>query len=172
MSRRRAAKKRSILPDPKFGDELIGKFINHVMREGKKSIAARIVYTALDIIAEKMSKTHDKDKKPVSESVALAFFKEALENIYPVVEVRSRRVGGATYQVPVEIRPSRRVTLAICWLIEGAGQRKEKTMGQRLANEILDAKDNRGVAIRKRDDMRRMAQANQAFAHFHWKDSN
>ena len=160
MPRRYRPPKRRVKPDVRYNSVMVAQFINSIMKKGKKSTATRVMYDALDIVQDRM-------KRP-----PLEVLEEAMRNVSPVLEVKPRRVGGATYQVPVEIRPSRRVTLAICWLIEGAGQRKEKTMGQRLANEILDAKDNRGVAIRKRDDMRRMAQANQAFAHFHWKDNN
>ena len=156
MSRRRVVAKRVILPDPKFRDETVAKFINTVMKSGKKSVAERIVYGALDRVAEK------------SKGEALEIFSKALENVRPVVEVKSRRVGGSTYQVPIEVRPSRRTTLAMRWLVDSARKRGEKTMGLRLAGEILDAHENKGNAIKKRDDVHRMAEANKAFSHFRW----
>lgn len=154
MPRRRVAAKRVILPDPKFGNLVLAKFINHVMESGKKSIAEKIVYGAMDIVAEKS------DKEPME------VFEEALDNIAPHVEVKSRRVGGATYQVPVEVRPSRRNALAMRWLVEYARGRGEKSMRQRLAGELLEAAEGRGNAVRKREDVHRMAEANKAFSHF------
>ena len=156
MSRRRAADKREILPDAKFGDPVVAKFINCLMYEGKKSAAETIVYSALDQLARKSGQ----------ESVKA--FHDALDNVKPAVEVRSRRVGGATYQVPVEVRPSRRQALAIRWLIESARARSEKTMEDRLTNELLDAANNRGTAVKKREDTHRMAEANRAFSHYRW----
>ncbi|BCX80539.1 small subunit ribosomal protein S7 [Methylomarinovum caldicuralii] len=154
--RRRAAEKRQILPDPRFGDETVAKFINMVMVSGKKSLAERIVYGALDIIE---SKGHED---------ALGVLVKALENVQPVVEVKSRRVGGATYQVPVEVRPDRRRSLGMRWIIDAARKRSEKTMPQRLAGELLDAVENRGAAVKKREDTHRMAEANKAFSHYRW----
>ena len=156
MPRRREVPKREILPDPKFGDLQIAKFINMIMRNGKKSTAERIMYHALDTLSEKSS----------LESVDL--MEKALENVRPMVEVKSRRVGGATYQVPVEVRASRRNTLAMRWLIDAAQKRGEKTMSQKLAGELLDASENKGTAVKKREDTHRMAEANKAFAHFRW----
>ena len=156
MPRRREVPKREILPDPKFHDLQIAKFINMIMRNGKKSTAERIMYHALDTLAEKSS----------LESVDL--MEKALENVRPMVEVKSRRVGGATYQVPVEVRPSRRNTLAMRWLIDAAQKRGEKTMSAKLAGELLDASENKGTAVKKREDTHRMAEANKAFAHFRW----
>ena len=154
MPRRRVVGQRKILPDPKFGSELLAKFINVVMVDGKKSVAESIVYGALDTVAEKSGKAH------------LDIFEEALDHIRPAVEVKSRRVGGATYQVPVEVRPVRRNALAMRWLVEAARSRSEKSMAQRLAAELLDAADNKGSAVRKREDVHRMAEANKAFAHY------
>ena len=156
MPRRREVPKRVMLPDPKFKDQTVAKFINIIMLDGKKSIAESIIYGALDIIAERGV------DKP------LDTFYQALENIRPVVEVKSRRVGGATYQVPVEVRPSRRNALAMRWLVESARKRGEKSMTQRLAGELMDAAENRGAAARKKDDVHRMAEANKAFAHYLW----
>ena len=156
MPRRREVPKREILPDPKFGDLQIAKFINMIMRNGKKSTAERIMYYALDNISQKSS----------ADSVEL--LERALENVRPMVEVKSRRVGGATYQVPVEVRASRRNTLAMRWVIEAAQKRGEKTMAQKLAGELLDASENKGTAVKKREDTHRMAEANKAFAHFRW----
>lgn len=156
MSRRRAAEKRPILPDAKFGDPVIAKFINCLMMQGKKSAAERIVYAALDTIGSR------------SGSDPLKMFHDALENVKPSVEVRSRRVGGATYQVPVEVRPQRRQALAIRWLIDTARSRSENTMTDRLSNELLDAANNRGTAVKKREDTHRMAEANKAFSHYRW----
>ena len=156
MPRRREVPKRRILPDPKFGDQQIAKFINMIMRNGKKSTAERIMYYALDNVTQKSS----------LESIEL--LEKALENVRPTVEVKSRRVGGATYQVPVEVRASRRNTLAMRWLIDAALKRGEKTMAQKLAGELLDASESKGSAVKKREDTHRMAEANKAFAHFRW----
>ena len=157
MPRRRVVGQRQILPDPKFHNELLAKFINILMVDGKKSTAEKIVYGALDILTEKNSeKTH------------LELFETALDNIRPQVEVKSRRVGGSTYQVPVEVRPVRRNALAMRWLVEAARKRGEKSMAQRLANEMLDASDSKGSAVKKREDVHRMADANKAFAHYRW----
>jgi small subunit ribosomal protein S7 len=156
MPRRRVVGQRKILPDPKFKNELLAKFINILMVDGKKSTAEKIVYGALDILAEKS----DKDQ--------LELFETALENIRPQVEVKSRRVGGSTYQVPVEVRPVRRNALAMRWLVEASRKRGEKSMAQRLANEMLDASDSKGSAVKKREDVHRMAEANKAFAHYRW----
>ena len=153
MPRRRVAAKREILPDPKYGNVTLAKFMNHVMVSGKKSVAERIIYGALDIVKERSS------KDPIE------VFDAALENIAPMVEVKSRRVGGATYQVPVEVRPSRRNALAMRWLVEYCRGRGEKSMRQRLAGEILDAADGKGSAVKKREDVHRMAEANKAFSH-------
>ncbi len=154
MPRRRVVAKREVLPDPKFGNVTLAKFMNHVMISGKKAVAERIVYGALDIVAEKGSKD------------PLEIFDEALENIAPLVEVKSRRVGGATYQVPVEVRPARRTALAMRWLVEYARGRSEKSMPQRLAGELIDAAASKGGAVKKREDVHRMAEANKAFSHF------
>jgi len=154
MPRRRVAAKREILPDPKFGSERLAKFMNHLMISGKKSVAERIVYGALDRVAER------------SNDEPLEVFDKALETIQPMVEVKSRRVGGATYQVPVEVRPSRRQALAMRWLVDAARRRGEKTMVQRLAGEMLDAAEGKGSAVKKREDVHRMAEANKAFSHY------
>ena len=159
MPRRREVPKRNILPDPKFGSQMLTKFVNMIMVDGKKSIAEKIVYGALDVIS---------DKNSVKGDEALEVLTSALENISPKVEVKSRRVGGATYQVPVEVRPVRRTALAMRWMIEAARKRGENTMARRLAGEILDAADNRGTAVKKREDTHRMAEANKAFAHYRW----
>jgi small subunit ribosomal protein S7 len=156
MSRRHSAEKREIIPDPKFHDVIVTKFMNSVMYEGKKSTAERIVYGAFDIIEAKMK------------SDPLAVFKSALENVAPAIEVRSRRVGGATYQVPVDVRPERRQALAIRWLIAAARNRNETTMIDRLSGELMDAANNRGTAVKKREDTHKMAEANRAFAHYRW----
>ncbi len=156
MSRRRAAEKREILPDPKFGDMNVAKFINCMMLGGKKSVSERIMYSAFDTMRQKTS------------SDPLLTFQSALDNVRPHLEVRSRRVGGATYQVPVEVRASRAQALAIRWLIDKARARGERTMKDRLAAEFLDASENKGAAIKKREDTHRMAEANKAFAHFRW----
>ena len=172
MSRRRAAPKREILSDPKFGSELIAKFINHVMVNGKKSIAEKIVYGALQTASDKLKdKMKDELKEEAGgkgEGVEIKIFNKALDSVCPTVEVRSRRVGGSTYQVPVEVRSSRRLALAMRWLVEAAKKRNEKTMALRLAGEIADAVFGRGAAVKKREDTHRMAMANQAFAHYIW----
>ena len=154
MSRRPTAEKRIVLPDAKFGDKVVAKFINNVMEHGKKAVAEKIVYSAFDIIAAK------------SKQDALKVFADAIENVKPLVEVKSRRVGGATYQVPMEVRPDRRQALAIRWIIEAAKKRSESTMTERLANELLDAVANKGSAVKKREDTHRMAEANKAFSHY------
>ncbi len=159
MSRRSQAPKRSILPDPKHGSELLAKFINMVMKDGKKSTAESIVYGALEGISTRSGQSEDQ---------AVTTLEQALDNVKPVVEVKSRRVGGATYQVPIEVRPARRQTLAMRWLIDAARRRNEKSMAQRLANELMDAADNRGAAVKKREDTHRMAEANKAFSHYRW----
>ena len=156
MSRRHAAEKRVILPDAKFGDLVLAKFINCLMYDGKKSVAEQTVYSALDEIGRRSGQD------------AVKVFREALDNVKPSVEVRSRRVGGATYQVPVEVRPVRRQALAIRWLIEIARKRPEHTMKERLSHELLDAANNRGTAVKKREDTHRMAEANKAFSHYRW----
>lgn len=156
MPRKGEVKKREILPDPKYGDKLVAKFINTIMSGGKKSVAEGILYRCLDIVASKAKED------------SLAIFKRAIDNIRPAVEVRSRRVGGATYQVPVEVRPQRRVSLSMRWLIQSARQRAEKSMEEKLAGEFLDAASNRGGAIKKKEDTHRMAEANRAFAHYRW----
>ena len=154
MSRRHSAVKRVILPDAKYGDKVVTKFINNIMEHGKKAVAEKIVYSAFDILAQK------------TKQEALKVFFDALENVKPVVEVRSRRVGGATYQVPCEVRADRRQALAIRWIIEAALKRSESTMTERLANELLDAAANKGSAVKKREDTHRMAEANKAFSHY------
>ena len=159
MSRRTQAPKRTILPDPKYGSELLAKFMNMIMNVGKKSVAERIIYGALDRISEKESQEGVK---------SLELLEQALENVKPMVEVKSRRVGGATYQVPIEVRPVRRQTLAMRWLIDAARQRSEKSMAHRLAHELMDAADNRGTAVKKKEDTHRMAEANKAFSHYRW----
>ena len=156
MARRRAAEKREVLPDPKYGDQVLTKFMNAVMLDGKKSVAERIVYGAMD----KMQARASRDP--------LEMFHAALDNVKPTLEVRSRRVGGATYQVPIEVRPSRRLTLAIRWIIEVARKRSEKSMVDRLAAELMDAANARGAAFKKREDTLRMAEANRAFSHYRW----
>lgn len=156
MARRRDIPRREILPDPKFGDVTLAKFINVLMLDGKKSVAERIVYGALDQVAAK------------SRENALELFNRALDNVRPAVEVKSRRVGGATYQVPVEVRPRRRTALAMRWLVDAARKRGEKSMGARLAGEVLDAAESRGTAVKKREDTHRMAEANKAFSHYRW----
>jgi small subunit ribosomal protein S7 len=156
MSRRRDIPVREILPDPKYHDETLAKFINVLMLDGKKSVAESIVYGALDQVAGRTRES------PVE------VFGRALDNVRPVVEVKSRRVGGATYQVPVEVRPRRRTALAMRWLVDAARRRGEKSMGMRLANELMEAADNRGTAVKKREDTHRMAEANKAFSHYRW----
>ena len=156
MPRRRVVAKRTILPDPKYGDQTLAKFVNVLMQSGKKSVAEKIVYGALDRVAER------------SKTDPLEAFGAALENIRPLVEVKSRRVGGSTYQVPVEVRSSRRTALAMRWLVESARKRGEKSMGLRLAGEIIDAAGGKGSAVKKREDVHRMAEANKAFSHYRW----
>lgn len=156
MARRRSAQKREILPDPKYHDKLVTKFINNLMLDGKKSLAERIFYNSMDLI---QSKENDD---------ALALFKKAVENAKPILEVKSRRVGGATYQVPVEVRADRKQALSIRWLLSSATARTERTMEERLANELIDAANKRGAAIKKKEDVHRMAEANKAFAHYRW----
>ena len=159
MSRRSQAPRRKILPDPKYGNQMLAKFVNMVMHSGKKSVAEQIVYGAIDQISQRTGQDSDR---------ALELLSQALENIKPAVEVKSRRVGGATYQVPTEVRSTRRETLAMRWVIDAARKRSEKSMAQRLANELMDAADNRGTAVKKREDTHRMAEANRAFAHYRW----
>ena len=156
MSRRHRAEKREVLPDPKFGDLILSKFMNQIMVDGKKSTAERIVYGALDIVEGRAK------RNPIE------MFHDALDNVSPAVEVRSRRVGGATYQVPVEVRPERRQALAIRWLVGAARARNENTMRERLAGELLDAANGRGNSVKKREDTHRMAEANRAFSHYRW----
>ena len=156
MSRRHRAEKREIIPDPKYGDVVVTKFMNSLMEEGKKSVAERIVYGALGRIEQKAKRD------------GLELFHEALNNVKPAIEVRSRRVGGATYQVPVEVRTDRRQALAIRWIITAARGRNENTMEERLSGELLDAANNRGTAVKKREDTHKMAEANRAFSHYRW----
>jgi len=156
MSRRHSAEKREINPDPKFGDVVLSKFMNSIMHDGKKSVAEAIVYGALDVIEGRTRQS------------PLTTFRQALDNVAPAIEVRSRRVGGATYQVPVEVRTERRQALAIRWLIGAARSRNEKTMVERLSGELMDAANNRGSAVKKREDTHRMAEANRAFSHYRW----
>ena len=156
MARRRVATKRSILADPKYGNDMLSKFINIVMKSGKKSVAEKIIYGALNQVGEK------------KKTDALNILNQALDNVRPLVEVKSRRVGGATYQVPVEVRAPRQMALAMRWMIDAARSRSEKSMGLRLAGEIMDASDKRGNAVKKREDTHRMAEANKAFSHYRW----
>ena len=156
MSRRHSAEKREVIPDAKFGDVILAKFMNSIMYDGKKSAAEAIVYGAFDIIEQK------------AKQEPLPLFKQALENVAPAIEVRSRRVGGATYQVPVEVRAERRQALAIRWIIAAARGRNDKTMVDRLSAELMDAANNRGNAVKKREDTHRMAEANRAFSHYRW----
>lgn len=156
MARRRVAAKREVLPDPKYKSQLLAKFINMIMVSGKKSVAEKIIYGALDDVVTKRG------------GDPLETLETALENVRPTVEVKSRRVGGATYQVPVEVRPARRNTLAMRWLIDASRRRSEKSMAQRLAGELLDAADEKGTAVKKKEDTHRMAEANKAFAHYRW----
>jgi small subunit ribosomal protein S7 len=156
MSRRHKAEKREVNPDPKYNDLIVSKFMNSIMKQGKKSVAERIVYGALETVQAK------------AKSNPLQLFHQALENVMPAVEVRSRRVGGATYQVPVEVRNERRQALAIRWLIAAARARNENTMEERLSGELLDAANNRGTAVKKREDTHKMAEANRAFSHYRW----
>ena len=158
MSRRHRAEKREILPDAKFGDVVLSRFMNALMYDGKKSVAEGIVYNALDVLKRRGGAQAD----------PIRMFHEALENVKPAVEVRSRRVGGATYQVPVEVRPERRRALAIRWLVTAARKRGENTMTEKLAGELLDASNNRGSAVKKREDTHKMAEANRAFSHYRW----
>jgi small subunit ribosomal protein S7 len=156
MPRKGEVKKREVLPDPKYGDKTVTKFVNSIMNRGKKSTAEAILYGSLDIVTARTKED------------SLGVFKRALENTRPTVEVRSRRVGGATYQVPVEVRPQRRLSLSMRWLIEAARARSEKSMEEKLAAELMDAANNRGTAIKKKEDTHRMAEANRAFAHYRW----
>ena len=156
MPRRREVPKREILPDPVYNSQLVTKFVNVVMKDGKKSVAEKILYDALDVVHERTGED------------PMKIFKKAVENVKPALEVKSRRVGGSTYQVPIEVRPSRRLALSMRWLIQAALNRSEKTMNQRMANEFMDAAQNRGTAIKKKEDTHRMAEANKAFAHYRW----
>ena len=156
MSRRRAAEKRTILPDHKFKDLILAKFMNRIMKDGKKSVSEKIVYGAFDIVSKKT------DKSPIE------YFHDALNNVKPNLEVRSRRVGGATYQVPMEVRPRRAQALAMKWIVDSAIKRNEKTMRERVASEIMDAFNNKGNAVKKREETHKMADANRAFSHFRW----
>ena len=156
MSRRREVSQRKILPDPKYGDPLVAKFVNVLMKHGKKSVAEKILYRAFDNVSDK------------GEQEGIEVFKKALENVRPPVEVKSRRVGGATYQVPVEVRAVRQVTLAMRWIVDAAKRRNEKSMINKLAGEIIDAAGQRGAAVKKREDILRMAEANKAFSHYRW----
>ena len=156
MSRRHRAEKREVFPDPKFGDQVVSKFMSCIMLDGKKSVAEGIVYGAMDVIEERAKQD------------PIGVFHEALDNVKPAIEVRSRRVGGATYQVPIEVRDDRRQALAIRWLIDAARNRSENTMVERLSGELLDAANNRGSAVKKREDTHRMAEANKAFSHYRW----
>jgi len=156
MARRRSAQKREILPDPKFKDKLVAKFINNLMLDGKKSLSERTFYDSMELIQSKMNED------------PLAIFKKAVENTRPILEVKSRRVGGATYQVPIEVRYDRKQALSIRWLISSAKARTERTMVEKLANEFIDAANKRGAAIKKKEDVHRMAEANKAFAHYRW----
>jgi small subunit ribosomal protein S7 len=156
MSRRREIPKREILPDPIYNSQLVTKFVNVIMSDGKKDVAQRIFYDALEMISAR------------GEEDPMRVFKKAVENVKPVVEVKSRRVGGSTYQVPIEVRPNRRLALSFRWLLLSAGRRGEKTMRERLAGELMDAATNRGAAIKKKEDTHRMAEANKAFAHYRW----
>ena len=156
MSRRRAAEKRTILPDHKFKDLILAKFMNRIMKDGKKSVSEKIVYGAFDIVSKKT------DKSPIE------YFHDALNNVKPTLEVRSRRVGGATYQVPMEVRPRRAQALAMKWIVDSAIKRNEKTMRERVASEIMDAFNNKGNAVKKREETHKMAEANRAFSHFRW----
>jgi small subunit ribosomal protein S7 len=156
MPRRTAPEKREVIPDPVYNSQLVSKFINVIMKDGKKSVAERILYDALEIVAER------------TEEDPMKVFKKAVEGVKPAVEVKSRRVGGSTYQVPIEVRPNRRLALSFRWILQSAMRRGEKTMKQRLAGELLDAAESRGAAIKKREDTHRMAEANKAFAHYRW----
>jgi len=156
MPRKGAVSKREILPDPKYLDRLVSKFVNSMMSDGKRAVAERILYSALDVVGQRAK------EEPIG------LFRKAIENVKPVVEVRSRRVGGATYQVPSEVRPPRRISLAMRWIVQQARSRGEKSMEDRLAGELLDAAANRGAAVKKKEDTHRMAEANKAFAHYRW----
>lgn len=156
MARRRDSIKREVLPDPKYNSELVAQFVNVMMRSGKKSVSQRILYDSFEIIEQR------------SNEEGLVVFRQAINNAKPLLEIRSRRVGGATYQVPVDVRPARRTTLAIRWLIQAARSRNDKTMAERVAGEIIDAFNNQGGAMRRKDEQARMAEANRAFAHFRW----
>jgi len=156
MPRRAEVPKREVLPDPVYNSQLVSKFVNAIMMDGKKTIAERILYDALEIVGEQTSED------------PMKVFKKAVESVKPAVEVKSRRVGGSTYQVPIEVRPNRRLALSFRWLLESAKRRGEKTMKQKLAGELMDAAENRGAAIKKREDTHRMAEANKAFAHYRW----
>ena len=156
MPRGGSVAKREVLPDPLYNSQLVTKFVNSLMRDGKKSVAEKILYDALEIIRDR------------GEEDPLRVFKKAIENVKPAVEVKSRRVGGSTYQVPIEVRPNRRLALSLRWILQSAQSRGEKTMKQRLAGELMDAAQNRGVAIKKREDTHRMAEANKAFSHYRW----
>lgn len=172
MSRRHQAEKREVLPDPKFGDVTLSKFMNIVMYDGKKPVAEKIVYGAIEQLEKKASNQNLADTEDTDgegkKSLGVSVFHRALKKVRPHVEVRSRRVGGATYQVPVEVRHERGLALAIRWIIDAARKRSENTMTERLANELLDAAQDRGTAVKKRDDTHKMAEANKAFAHFRW----
>jgi small subunit ribosomal protein S7 len=160
MSRRHRAEKRETLPDPRFGDKILARFINLLMQDGKKSTAERIAYGALELVRQR--------EKLKDDQAILTYFHEALDKIKPQLEVRSRRVGGATYQVPMEVRPERRLSLAIRWIVEAARKRSENTMVERLAGELVDIMNDRGSSVKKRDDTHKMAEANKAFAHYRW----
>lgn len=172
MSRRHSAEKREVLPDPKFGDVVLSKFMNNIMYDGKKSAAEKIVYGALEILEVKAKDVADDEGDTTGEGKAggkgLRVFHKALKKVRPQVEVRSRRVGGATYQVPVEVRPERGIAVAMRWIITASRARSENTMMERLAGELLDAANDRGTAVKKRDDTHKMAEANKAFAHYRW----
>lgn len=173
MPRRRVVAKREVIPDPKFGSELLAKFINTLMIDGKKSIAEKVIYGALDILEERLKKKAKTDSDSEggeggAKLTPIGYFEAALDNVKPSVEVKSRRVGGATYQVPVEVRPSRSTALGMRWLVQSARSRGEKGMMLRLAGELADAFEGKGSAVKKRDDTHKMAKANQAFAHFRW----
>ena len=156
MSRRRRSERREVIPDPRFGSEVLARFVNMIMESGKKSVAEKIVYGAMDRIESRVSQD------------SIEVLTKALENVQPIVEVKSRRVGGATYQVPVEVRPSRRMALGMRWIIDAARKRGEKGMVTKLAGELIDAHENRGAAVKKREDTHRMAEANKAFSHYRW----
>lgn len=173
MPRRRVVAKREVIPDPKFGSDLLAKFINTLMVDGKKSIAEKVIYGALEILEDRLKKSAKSDSDSESgegaaKLDAIGYFEAALDNVKPSVEVKSRRVGGATYQVPVEVRPSRSTALGMRWIVQCARSRGEKGMMLRLAGELADAFEGKGSAVKKRDDTHKMAKANQAFAHFRW----